>query len=403
MLEKYYRINQAVGVDIQIRQDGTLLIHACRISATGDQLDIVQKVSDLNGVDELKKHFATKTRIAINLNGKGILHRQLERTAEINAVNFGKLLPNADFNDFYIQHFVSGDQSFVSVIRKTEADKWIEQLINKGFLPLTLSLGPFAVQNIIPQLNIYGNELTFNGHILQRNDEQNWTKYETDAMALNPFTLKIETEGIHETLILPYAVAFQLVLATQLDLIKADVVSLDGALQKELTDNQLKVKGFLVLTVLFLLLLVNFLLFSSLNTANAKLSEQVSRSAQSTTDIQQVSEQIQQKEALLKTLGWEGNINKSVLIDQVASLLPLEITWREATVDPIDVAESRIQKSMIFYSRRIQIKGVSEKIIPVNEWMARIKTRSWVKNVQLDSYTFNNESNTGQFTIFIDY
>lgn len=31
------------------------------------------------------------------------------------------------------------------------------------------------------------------------------------------------------------------------------------------------------------------------------------------------------------------------------------------------------------------------------------QSESWVKNAQLDSYTFNPELNTGQFVILIDY
>jgi len=155
--------------------------------------------------------------------------------------------------------------------------------------------------------------------------------------------------------------------------------------------------------VFFILLLVNFCLFSWLNSSNVRLTEQVSRSAQSTDDIQKINEEVQQKEGLLKVLGWEGNINKSALVDQIASLLPPEMSWKEVAVDPVNLADSRQQKQIVFYTRKIRVMGTSEKIIPVNEWIARIKTRAWVKNVQLDSYTFNSELNTGQFSIVIDY
>lgn len=96
-------------------------------------------------------------------------------------------------------------------------------------------------------------------------------------------------------------------------------------------------------------------------------------------------------------------MNKSAMLDQLASLLPDGITWTEAAIDPVDQAATRVQKSVAFFSRRIRITGNSEKIIPVNEWMARIKTKSWVKNVQLDSYALNSELNTGQFVVLIDY
>ena len=403
MLENYYRINQAAGISIYFGQDGAVLISACNITAKDNRLDIDKKVPELYTVEELKPHFAAKTFVALNLSGKGILQKQIEKTDEIHTGNFSQILPNANFEDFYIQNFVSGSQSFISVIRKAEADKWIDQLKDQGYSPLSLSLGPFPVQNIISQLNIYGNEVLFDGHLIERDDELQWTGYRYDPTALSPFVLKIESEVINEKLLIPYAAAFQLVLASNLDAIQAQVPSLAVEFQKKLVDNKLKVSGFGVLAFLFVLLLVNFFLFSWLNSANNKLTGQVSRSAQSTTDIQQVNDQVQQKEALLKTLGWESDMNKSTLIDQLASLLPPEITWKEAAVDPIDLSASRVQKAVVFFDRKIRITGTAEKIIPVNEWIARIKTKTWVKNVQMDSYTFNSELNTGQFIILIDY
>jgi Tfp pilus assembly protein PilN len=266
-----------------------------------------------------------------------------------------------------------------------------------------LSLGPFPVQNIITQLNIYDAGVIFNGYTIQRDEKLEWISCNYDPSISAPFALKIESEGIDEKLLIPYAAAFHLVLAHKLELIKAEVPSLTAEFQKLLQEKKLKVQAFLILSVFFVLLLVNFFLFSWLNAANAKLTVQVSQTAQSSSDIQQINHQVKQKEALLKTLGWEANINKSALIDQVASLLPSDITWREAAIDPIDLTNSRSQKAIVFYDRKIRITGNSEKIIPVNEWIARIKTRPWAKNVQLDSYTFNSELNTGQFIIIIDY
>jgi len=403
MLEQYYKFNEATGVSITILPDGSTAINACSVNIQNNQLNFEKKITDLNTTEELTKHFPAKSIITLNLSGKGILQKQIEQTEEINQNNFSKILPNASIEDFYIQNFISGDQSFVSVIRKADADKWISQLKSLGFVPLMLSLGPFPVQNIITQLNLYDTEIIFNGHTIQRSEKSEWTSYHYDPSVYAPFPLKVESETINEKLLIAYAAAFQMVLANKLEPIQAAVPSLDAEFQKRIEEKKLKVQGFLVLSVFFILLLVNFFLFSWLNSSNAKLTEQVSRTAQSTNDIQQINSQVQQKEALLKTLGWEGDINKSALIDQVASLLPPGITWKEAAIDPVDLSGSRSQKTIVFFNRKIRIIGNSEKIIPVNEWIARIKTRPWAKNVQLDSYTFNNEMNTGQFIIVIDY
>jgi len=403
MLEQYYSINQAAGISLVFRQDGSLQVDACSITVDRKQLDFEKKLSGLNTLQDLAKQLPEKTLLSVNLSGRGILQKQVERIAEINPQNFGRVVPNAVFDDFYIQNFISGEFSYVSLIRKTEADKWIGQLKELGFVPLTLSLGPFPVQHIIGQLNVYDHELIFNGHIIIRNEQSEWASCTHNETARSPFPIKIESESISEQLVIPYAAVFQLVLASKVDPIQVNVPELENALKEIIAGKKLKVQGALILAVFFVLLLVNFLLFSWLNTDNNRLSGQLSMTNQSNINIEGVSEQVKEKEMLLRNLGWEGGINKSALVDQLASLLPADLTWTEVAVDPIDQASSRIQKSLVFFSRQIRVSGTSAKIIPVNEWIARVKTKSWVKNIQLDSYTFNNELNTGQFTIVINY
>ena len=403
MLEKYYRINNVIGVDISLMPADAVAINACGVAVEGSNLNFWKKITGIASLEELAKHFPAKAAIALNLSGRGILQKQVERVDEINQDNFGLILPNASAADFYIQNFISGNQSFVSVIRKAEAYRWIHQLTSLGFNPLMLSLGPFAVSNIIAQVNVYGEEVIFNGHTIQRNESLEWTHVSYNTASRSQFPLKVESEPVDEKLLIAYASAFQLVLAGKIQPVQADVEVLQSAFDKLVEEKKFKTHGFVLLSVFFAMLLINFIWFSVLNSSNAKLTEQVSRSAQSTDDVQKITQTVQQKEALLKALGWEAGVNKSALIDQVASLLPPDISWKEANIDPIDIVTSRLQKSIAFYNRRIRIVGNSEKIIPVNEWIARIKTAAWVKNVQLDSYTFNSELNTGQFIILIDY
>ena len=402
-LEQYYRINQVAGVHIHIRADGSVVIQLCTVVATGNQLQADKKITDLAFIGQLKQYLAAKSVVAINLSGKGILLKQIEKTEVIDQNAFNKILPNAKAEDFYIQNFISGESSFVSVIRKMEADRWIMQLQELQLVPLILSLGPFPLETILPQLNIYENEFSINGHLVGRNGKGEWEDYKYNESNTSTFQLKLESEKIDEKLIIPYAAAFQLVLVNNVEPVKVNASDLETALQKQLSDQKIKAQSADVLIILFMLLLLNFILFSWLNSSNNTLTEQVSRYTQNTSNQQEINEQVKNKEARLKSLGWDSGINKSVLIDQIASLLPPEIILKEISVNPVDLAVSRIQKSIEFYNRKIWITGTSEKIIPVNEWIARIKIKSWVKNIQLENFAFNSELNTGQFTIIIDY
>jgi Tfp pilus assembly protein PilN len=403
ILEQYYRINQTAGVSIHLKTDGTAVINCCSLTASGNRLDMDQKLPDMLSVEELNKHLSAKTNIALNLSGKGILHKQVEKIGEVSQGNFSKILPNGNIDDFYVQNFISGDWSFVSIVRKAEADKWINRLKELGFVPLSLSLGPFPVEHILPQLNIYGSDIQFGGNLIERTERGDWKSYRYQETALTPFALKVESEGIDEKLVIPYASAFQLILASKLDVIEAGVASLEDEFKHKLDDQKLRVNGAIILFAFFALLLINFVVFSQLDFSNARLASQVSRLVRNTSNVQDVGDQIRKKESLLEILGWEGGVNKSALVDQLAALMPEEISLQEVAVDPIDLNTSRAQRSLTFFNRRIRISGMSDKIVPVNEWMARIKTRSWVKSMQMESYTYNNELNTGQFTITLDY
>lgn len=403
MLERFYRLNQVAGVSIFIDGDGTPKISICGISINGDDLDIAYKAENLAGLERLKDVLPDKALVSLNISGRGILYKNVDRQTDITAINFSQILPNATLGDFYIQNFLSGGSSFVAVIRKEEADKWIMQLTSLGFKPLMLSLGPFPVQNVLPQLNFYDSTIIFNGYVIQRNELGEWLSWTQDNSAFAKFPVKVQSEIIGESLLIPYAAAFQLAVSDRLQPVSAPSDTLDDNLENILQERKLKAQSFLVLMVAFMLLLINFAVYSWLNSSNSRLVERVGQSTQSSEDLKKISDEVANKEALLNLLGWEANINKSSLIDQVASLLPSELTWQEAAIDPVDLAASRQQKTIVFSNRKIRITGTSEKIIPVNEWIARIKTRPWVKNVQLDSYSFNSELNTGQFTVIIDY
>jgi hypothetical protein len=403
LLESYYTINQAVGVGMAIQKDGGVLLDSCQVMVRDKQLHLEKRVSGITDPAALSKHFDTKIPIALNLSGKGILYRQFPGATETGPINFSAVLPHANAEDFYIQYFHSGGSLFVAVIRKTDADKWIGLLREQGFNILMLSLGPFPVKNIVPQLNVYGEELRFNGHIIDRDEELNWRAYRYEESAGALFALKIGIEPISQQLLLPYAAAFQLVLSARLEVVQAQVPEMETALDLVLGDKQFRVKGFLILVCCFLLLLVNFFIFSWLYSANDQLTMEVGRSVRSTRDWQALKDTIRGKEALLTELGWDGGISKSRLISQIGALLPPEITWQEVTVNPVDPSGIRNKRSLQFFNRRMEIRGGCPQIIPVNEWIARIKTKTWVKEIRLESYTYNNELNTGQFTLMITY
>ena len=402
-LEQYYRIREAAGVHIQVKPDGNIVVQICSVLAQGNKLQVNQKITDLTTIDDLKKHLSPRSAIALNLSGKGVLQKRIEKTLEIGPQTFHQILPNGNYEDFYVQNFISGEYSFVSLIRKNDADKWLSELKNLEFVPLMLSLGPFAMDLVISQLNIYEQDFQINGYRIKRDQSGQWTDCQAGGGLAATLPVKLASEKIDEKLIIPYAAAFQLVLSGQIEAIRAAVESLESDLQDKLSANKRKVLLASGLILLFIALVVNFIVYSSLNSANIELSSRLSSYQQDTHNLAQLNERVKAKEARLTRLGWDGGVNKSILIDRVAALLPSEVTLQEIDVNPAQPDKSHSGKALLFEARKMKIRGISERILPVNEWVARIKTQNWVKNVRLEDFIYNNELNSGQFTITVNY
>jgi Tfp pilus assembly protein PilN len=403
MLKPYFRINEVCGVNMIIALDGSLLINACIIKTSGNQLEIEKKIIGLTSLKQLKTALPSKVIISLNMVGKGILIKQIDDSVRIDADNFSKILPNANSDEFYVQQFISGGKSFVSLIRRTEAEKWLQEFINLDLEVLSLSLGPFTVQHVLPQLNFYAERIIFDGHEIHRNEQADWVSYRYAVENRSTFPIKLETEKIDEKLLLPYATAFQLILIDDLPGTNANVPQLQTKLKAALSEKKITVITLLVLGALFALLLGNFVLFTHYNSINEQLALRAGETARNVTDVNKLNTDIKHSEDLLDSLGWDGGINKAIYIDRIAQLLPPEVTWKDVVVNPVDGSMQKGSKSPHFLNRKIKVTGYSQKIMLVNEWMGRLKSLSWVKNVELQNYTFSNEENTGQFTAIINY
>jgi hypothetical protein len=403
MLQQYYRIDQCTGISISLMAEGSMLIDACSVVRQKNKLNFHKKLAGMTSMEYLKRHVDDNFPVALNLTGKGVLHKQIGKVPEITEDNFNKILPNTSLNDFYIQNFISGEHSFVSVIRKAEVNRITDQLTALGYQVLQLSLGPYLLQHILPQLNIYEADFVVNGHAVLRNEDSEWTGYQYKEQEKAAFPLKVDTEPLAEGLIIPYAAAFQLLLASDMEPVQAGVTGIMASYQKVISEKKLRLAFFFILGVFFISLLLNFIIFSWLTADNNELAVRTSLSAKSSDEAQRFNASITRQESFLAVLGGENNIRKSIIIDQLAVMLPPEVAWTEMNLNPVDLQGSRLQKSPAFRDGTIRINGNCLRIVPVNEWIARVKTLPWVKEVQLESFLFNSELATGQFTIIIGY
>jgi Tfp pilus assembly protein PilN len=401
--EQYQWLSSCVGLEIHIQADHSVSVRMCEISLAGTALSIDAKWEVAGDLAIVLKKVPVVKPIALTVTGKGILTKKVPKEHELNADKLLRVFPNIDPGQFYIQNFISGEASFISVVRKEVLNTIYAALNQAGAEILLVNLGPFAASHILKQVNFYGRQMRFDGHIIALSELDTWDDYKYSAAAKADFPLKIGIEAIAEHYVLAYAAAFQLALYHKLNPVILPVEAVSDHLDCFEQKLKFNFRFAALLGLFFVLLLFNFLIFSYYSSKNDVLLAQVNQSTASIENVQQTQNEIQQNEQLLKELGWYKGISHAWLADQIGQSLPSGIRLSELAINPLNVSESNRLRKEVFKPGTIEITGESDDLVPVNEFIYQLKSKSWLQRANLDRYAPSAENDKQQFAITIHY
>lgn len=110
----------------------------------------------------------------------------------------------------------------LSIARKDWVQELLEKLKRAGIEVCRLSFGGVVALHILPQLNVYGEEVQLDGHQFVMTGKS-FQSYAYKAEVKSAFPLKVGQQAIDEEMVLAYAAAFQLLLSDKLAPIVAEV------------------------------------------------------------------------------------------------------------------------------------------------------------------------------------
>jgi hypothetical protein len=382
-------LTSCAGAEVRLEQDGTYKVRLVRLSIEKKLVEIVSKKiyagSSLKIVSDV-----IAEPLAITITGKGVLIKKISRLEVVSEQNLQHLFPALKLGDFYVQHFPSGEYSFISIVRRDIADAVVKAFKDQGSDVLMMSLGPFVVDQVISQINAYEGILKFDGHQVSFDAEKQWQEYVYTAGSKADFPLKIDIEVMPEDFLLGYATAFQLLINDKLDVVAAESETLDHNFREYMARLKFKKNGVLLLGFFFLLLMLNFLIFSVYNSDNEELVSKAGKQSYVFESSQKLQEEVKAKEDLVKKLGWNKGYSYAYLCDQIGVTLPKGIVLDELTINSLKAGSMRI-------------KGQTKSVYNVNDWMYELKQKSWVKDVQLEKYGADDQRETQVFTILLNY
>ncbi len=389
------------GVEIHALPDGTYKLRSCEITLEKQELTIGKRNED----SELKSFLAKLPKdnpVALTLTGKHVLNKKIAGTDDWQPGMLSAVFPDLKVEQFYIQYFKGLKDSWVAIVRKDIADELIRGIKAAGLKALALNLGPFPVAPVLRQLNNYNNQIVFDGHRIAYNQEQQWAGYSYIPGDQAEFPLKIGIESIQQQHLLAYSTAFNLALHEVLP----EHGVLAHAIQEELAEfkeeKKFKHRGLVFLISLFMLLLINFLLFQYYQGQNETLLSRVNRSAASTEQLEDKESAIRKNEVLLGDLHWNKGFSMAWLADQIGQTVPSSVLLHELSINPQKVKKSSTE-NVQYEVGNIVVRGQTSDLKQVNNWIYELQDKDWVKQVELKNFSVADEEGRQQFTLNIRY
>jgi hypothetical protein len=406
MLEKLKarinKVNRVAGLEIVLLPENRYRFNLTVLSVVKQSIIIEKnKIIEVADFSFLKDELENTVPICIVFNGRGILHKKLLEINSDSNYLVQALLPNAKAQDFYVQILPSEKSTLVSIVRREIIDPLLKQIQSLGYYTVDFSLGAVSIVSVLPLVQELTkvNPIQWAEHRVELDSEERLIDYKYQ-LAEQEAEILLGTDKIAATYLLSYAAAFsfltfQTPVEGYVDHVKKE--------KEEFLNKQLFKKLSWTLLIGFLIvLMLNFLFFSSFSTKNNLLAQKESSYSSMLSEMEGLSKQVKEKESFLLEAGWLQTSSMSYFADKIAITVPSSVKLTTFSINPIDERKSKEEKKELFNAGLIAIKGECIRATELNEWMEKVKAIEKVDKVKLVHYSFDRKENKGVFTMEIE-
>ncbi|WP_212003301.1 hypothetical protein [Chitinophaga sp. HK235] len=393
VLDKYIRIKSIAGVEICLMPDKSLLLNAVIVRLQGDLLIKGTEYINISNRETLFQHLPKDIPVALNISGKGILHRPASNDK-------ANIIPGMNENDFYFQPFSCKDQQEVALVRQQQLDEMISLFSDNGYkvvgagIGLSYSAGLSA--HIKTERGAAVNTTTFSLQLARQELTGYTSMQEAGPSIIHPEIL-IGDQSVKSNLLPAFAVAAHALLdGFQDGLIIQETISGN---KKELRYQRLfNFVGVGSLTVIFLILLINFLLFQHYYTLAQQTSNNHELYQKKLNNFDTLQQQIHKKEQFLETIGWTKQTIISEIADKIAMSVPEEVTLQTLTIFPLS-DQTKGGDMPRFQKDTVLVGGTCNTPWLLNDWINDLQQTDIIASAKLLTYWYKKEDETGQFQI----
>lgn len=387
--------NTTIGLQINIADDGSISCSYVLMRKDKSSLIIEEKEMNID-LDSFCKKFTQKHPIFINIDGKGIISKtssyDKDDEDDYNSL-IHNVIPNAKIEDFYFQHIPTSEtEIIISVARKDLVDNIITEIEKSKCFIYNITLGFICINTLngildeetvsIPNWEIQKSE---NGII-------SYTKKQDSSVSF----YSIGEEKIEASYVLPYASALSFYTGNT-SLGNISTVNYSKA-DDFFYLNAIKKGGIAVISLVLLLLVINYLLFDNFYNKRQALEKESMQNEMLLKKLERLQTQLDKKKKVLSTVGNTGFTKFSFYADRIAMSVPTKMKLSQINLAPLS-RRIKQEKAIKYDTEKIDIAGTVSTSTILYDWIELLRDESWVEKVVISNYSHNTEKNIGEFQL----
>lgn len=368
------------------------------------QINVIDEKTSIESIENLKEVVSVKNPVCIVVNGKGIISKKiLSSQDESDETIIQKVLPNAIPADFYMRiYHTEKNYIFVSLIRRAILENIIRTFTEHKIFVVEAFWGPFVVNAIIPLLGNQEDDLVSGNYKFTTKDNTLTEFSPNDNLQSKNEYFSIGTEKIKASSLISLSGLIYHFFDN--DGVNTSGVPIIIDTKKEYIYSRLFIKTLWTsLIIIFVSLLINFFLFDYYNKERQNLSAKTALFSDLIINQDTLNKELLEKQSLLEKSGFLSSSKISFYADRIAATMTEGLALTKLSIFPAEKIkdENNEEDSFEFKSDNISITGTSTGSIYLNEWMKKIKTFEWIKDVTIKSYNQDNYQKPAVFILEI--
>lgn len=403
-----FKNSRAAGVEVVFLPEKGIQLNITVIKVSGGNLSIEKTATSLDDIASVKAHVPADVPICLVLNGKGIIHKNLEITEkDEDKTLVRKVIPNANLKDFYLQAQARvGGQGFVSIVRKTVVDEILQALKKDHYFIVSVQLGAFSLLPIAALINesLKGKtsfELKNGGHNLTVNNNAIEEYLFDKASATVKTEVTIDNKQVPSDAVIALSAALGY-LQPEVKTGIAHVPDTDIDREEFQQKRIFTMVGAGAMAFFLIILIVNYLLLGNYSQKASEKEIEATQYAGIEKERKKLEAEMKDKKIFIESMGVAESSNTSFYADRIVTSVPHDIDLSSLTINPL---KKKIKKNerIEFNYNTIIVEGECSKSKELDDWVQNMKKEyNWIKQLTVIGYSQNNSQEKGSFKLEIN-